>query len=863
MAKRKEALDLSAIAAVCGSCPLNEGALLQHPKMPPSGTTEPLIYIMGEAPGGEEDKEGSQFVGRAGQFLRRFIPPEMLSFIRWNNTIRCRPPSNRDPDPLETHCCRPLQEADIERTKPWAIWGFGNFPLAWACGATNITRWRGKRFPVRIGSHVCWYYPMLHPSYLMRQSGGNRDMANDTIRVFDRDIQKALYDLQTTGETDPADGHYETPDAYGEGVRLILDQGMAFEMATDDVRTWKTVTVDIETNSRIRPYNKGAKILCISFSNGETTYAMPWALALRFIRDLFDGRTFVAHNAKYEMEWLYFFLGRVVFNARWEDTMGQSYILDERWGVINGSLGNLTTTLFGFDVKAQSTIDMKNLEREYEQDPEKVLRYNALDAKYTARAHPILAAELEAEQQTQIFNDLMDALPALILAQAQGLPVDFEELMKQHAHQLEKINKIERRLFSREDVQAFMRERQLMLLGKRLKPGETPPPMLEASYDDYFNIGSWQQIKAFFLTQGIALESTDEEHMSKEKHPVAKLILEWRGVNKLVSTYLNPLMSQDGNPPEQLHDDGLIHTNLNPYITNTGRLSSNEPNIQNYPNRQHKEVRKIIVPPPGFTLLSADYGQIEARIIAQASQDKYFIKALMEGMDIHMVWTDKLLQAYPPLYKRFEKLVIAMCKEGEKPIPTGDAMLKAVRKALRTEIKNMWVFPAFYGATVGAVAMYLGIPEHIIEPLFDEFWFTFASVKKWQNNELRLFKERGYVETLTGRRRHGPMKSNEIINSSIQGTAHDITLRSMSRMGAMSLALDIPWLAPIMEIHDDLTFFVPTGQVSETAPLIAEVMCTPRFSWLTVPITVEVSTGPNWCDKKELAVYDSRQFAQG
>ena len=156
----------------CKACPLNNQYGLAHPHMEPTGSKRPVVYMLGEAPGADEDKSGEQFVGKAGKTLRSRIPEEWEDHLRWNNCVRTRPRSgdaNRPPTPVEIECCRPSVVRDIEASKPRAIFGFGNVPLEWSTGQAGITKWRGRRFPLKVGKHTCWYYPMFHPSYVNRK----------------------------------------------------------------------------------------------------------------------------------------------------------------------------------------------------------------------------------------------------------------------------------------------------------------------------------------------------------------------------------------------------------------------------------------------------------------------------------------------------------------------------------------------------------------------------------------------------------------------------------------------------------------------------------------------------------------------
>jgi Uracil-DNA glycosylase len=148
----------------CSMCTLDrEERYLKHPKMLASGTEKPLIYILGEAPGKQEDELGKQFIGASGALLRENIPKTLLDSIRFNNTINCHPDKDRDPTTLEIECCRPRLVKDIEESQPEAIFGMGGVALTWA-DRSNTFAWRGRRFPIQVGHHKCWYYAFHHPA---------------------------------------------------------------------------------------------------------------------------------------------------------------------------------------------------------------------------------------------------------------------------------------------------------------------------------------------------------------------------------------------------------------------------------------------------------------------------------------------------------------------------------------------------------------------------------------------------------------------------------------------------------------------------------------------------------------------------
>ena len=139
-----------------------------NPEMEPDGDPQPLVYVLGEAPGKDEDAEGVPFVGKSGRKLRYTIPRWGLDRTLFDNVVRTRPPENRDPNREEIECFRGVVEASIEKARPALIIGAGRFALQWVTGLTNISEAAGKFFPVQVGQHRCWFLPILHPAAILR-----------------------------------------------------------------------------------------------------------------------------------------------------------------------------------------------------------------------------------------------------------------------------------------------------------------------------------------------------------------------------------------------------------------------------------------------------------------------------------------------------------------------------------------------------------------------------------------------------------------------------------------------------------------------------------------------------------------------
>jgi uracil-DNA glycosylase family 4 len=847
----------------CKACPLNT----TPGKIDATGSTKPLIYILGEAAGADEEVERRQFIGKAGKLLRELLPRGAEKIARWNNSINCHPPRNRNPSAQELACCKPRVSSDIEKYKPKAIWGFGNVPLHWVSGFHGINNWRGRRMPVKIGSHTCWYYPFFHPSFLGRIARDNRnDFGSEDERMTWFDLQRAYDDLD--GLEEPI---VHTTAMAKANIECITDIGQ-IRHALQWAARQPHVGLDYETN-RKRPYAEGAKILSASVGTLEKAYAFPMhhpgagyskkqiaeieELWRRFLTSA--GCVKRVHSLAFELEWSGVKFGIETIRARpWEDTSNLAAIINERTGgkkIKSGpfSLEFLVQERFGFNVKKISNVDRKNLEST---PLDVVLLYNGIDAKY----HDALGDELWKDirhEKLELPSKLAQRrVPTVVLSQIKGAPVDQEIVNQLHDKYKEKVERCEYAIQALDVVRKYERRR-----GKVFNPFSGPD--LKIVFDEMLKCPEvWVEDKYSkerkFTTEETALDEIIKEYSEDDDaHVLAKALIELRQANGTKSKYIDAL--KVGSENCVVYPDGLIHVNYNTYFAETGRLSCDEPNIQNFPKREEetREVRRSIAAKKSELVLAFDYGQIEARVIAMFTKDKTFVKALWERWDVHQNWAERLAYEYPERIggRRMLEAYKAKTKEGLK-----------VMKDFRTDIKNQWTFPLFFGAQARSVAGYLKMPQDIIEEQIEEFWKMFPEAKNWQDGLVRFYKKHGYVECLTGRRRHGPMTLNQVINSPVQGTAAEIVLDAMSRLSEKN----DPEIQPEVNIHDDLTFLrVPVKRAEIIAEKVVGEMLRVPFKWAhIVPITVEMSMGDNWCDLEELkdekgqtvSVYSSDQW---
>ena len=319
---------------------------------------------------------------------------------------------------------------------------------------------------------------------------------------------------------------------------------------------------------------------------------------------------------------------------------------------------------------------------------------------------------------------------------------------------------------------------------------------------------------------------TDEETLSSlaDRHPIINEILEYRGVKKLLSTYIEPL------PGYISPSTGRIHTTFNQALTATGRLSSSKPNLQNIPIRTErgKEIRKAFVPSrPDGVIMSADYSQIELRIMAHLSCDAHLIEAFRNGQDVHSMTAAKIF----------------------------GINLEDVTQEQRRIAKTA-NFGIMYGISSFGLAQRLKIGRAQARKIIDDYFANFPAISSFIEDTLTATKETGYVETLFGRRRYLPditsrnatvrsLAERNAVNAPIQGTAADIIKLAMvnvrRRMDKEGLRSRM-----VLQIHDELVFDVAPDEVETLRTIVVEEM--ENVTELSVPLTVECNYGNNWLE---------------
>jgi DNA polymerase-1 len=307
-------------------------------------------------------------------------------------------------------------------------------------------------------------------------------------------------------------------------------------------------------------------------------------------------------------------------------------------------------------------------------------------------------------------------------------------------------------------------------------------------------------------------------------HDLPRQILEWRALMKLKGTYIDAL-PQLVNP-----DTGRVHTCFNQAVASTGRLSSSDPNLQNIPIRTPlgREIRRAFIADPGHVLISADYSQIEFRVLAHLSEDPVLIEAFQEGADFHERTAVKIFGS----------------ESGRDPHE-----LRSVAKMVN--------YALLYGKGAFTLAKDIGVTQQAAQEFIDAYFAGFPRVRAFIDRTLEEARTTGVVKTLYGRRRlvtdvnsrdfqRRSAAERVAVNLPIQGTAADILKRAMIDVHA-ALAPH-PDARMILTVHDELLFEVPSARAEELSEVVRERMQAAAI--LRVPLTVDVGAGDNWKDAK-------------
>ena len=487
------------------------------------------------------------------------------------------------------------------------------------------------------------------------------------------------------------------------------------------------------------------------------------------------------------------------------DTMIASYVLDP--GRRSHGLDTLAMEFLGYQMMTYEAVcgRGKNAIGFDEVPIDVATRYSCEDADVTGRLAVLFMEQLEKLNLRRLFAEIeMPLLPVLAEMEAIGIRIDLKAFERMRFELSKERTRVENRIYQ--------------------------------SAGEEFNINSNVQLRRILFEKvqlpvvkksasGPSTDAVVLERLSEEGHELPALILEYRELAKLQSTYIEALPGLV-NP-----HTGRLHTSFNQTVAATGRLSSSDPNLQNIPVRRElgREIRRAFIPKQDWAMMSADYSQIELRLLAHLSGDPAFLRTFREGGDIH---------------RETAALIFGVSPD-------------AVTSEMRSRAKTI-NFATLYGQGAHALSQQLRIPHGEAKAFIEQYFARFVGVREYLDRAVASAREEGFAETIFGRRRYIPELRDRNFNirafgertaqnTPIQGSAADLIKIAMIRVSERLKEGQFR-SAMLLQVHDELVFEAPTDELSEVTEMVRREM--ESAAELQVPLVVEVGIGPNWLESK-------------
>lgn len=510
----------------------------------------------------------------------------------------------------------------------------------------------------------------------------------------------------------------------------------------------------------------------------------------------------IGQNIKYDLNVLAHY--GVTLRGKMFDTMIAHYVLQPE---LRHGMDYLAEVYLHYEtIKIEELIGPKGKKQGNMRDlpPADVYKYACEDADVTLKLKHVLEKELVENGVEKLFEEIeMPLMPVLAYMERNGVRIDPEALKETSRHFTARMNQIEQEVYQ--------------LAGMEFNIA-SPKQVGEVLFDRLKIVEKAKKTKTGqYVTSEEVLESL------KGKHEIVGKILEHRGLKKLLGTYIDAL-PQLINPAT-----GRIHTSFNQTVTATGRLSSSNPNLQNIPirNEDGKEIRKAFIPDEGCEFFSADYSQIELRIMAHLSEDPHMIEAFQKGQDIHAATAAKI-------YK---------------------VKLEDVTREQRSKAKTA-NFGIIYGISVFGLAERLNVDRKEAKELIDGYFENYPKVKAYMDESIRQAREKGYIETIFKRKRYLPdinsknavvrgYAERNAINAPIQGSAADIIKVAMIRIYRRFQEEGIR-SKMILQVHDELNFSVLPEEKEKVQQIVISEM--EAAYKMKAPLRADYGWGQNWLE---------------
>lgn len=818
----------------CIKCKLDQTC--KHPRMQMTGKGRKGIFIIGEAPGAEEDDCGKQLVGEAGKLLRSCLKKleiELDNDCFKINSVNCRPPDNREPTDKELRYCFPMIDSAIKKTNPKIIILFGNKALqTFFYGKAEkkiltISNWTRHCVPSK--EYNAWIIPCFHPAMLLHNKE-NSNSKDDVLKaVFEADLKFAVSCL----DLEPPE--FEEPSTKNIKVLYQVDEVIS---ALKEVKKSRKMFVDYET-SGLKPYSDGHKVYSIAIAGEKTpVYSLPFQyvhwknkefeLVKKEFCKLLQNENIgkIAQNLKFENKWSIHVVKSRPANWEW-DTMNTQHLIDVRRGMTK--LETQALVYYGQgDWGKEISVYKKNVGKTgfnsmHKAPLDKLLWYGGMDIFYTRKRYYDQKEFMRKNKKIAECNKLFfEGTLALADVEENGICVN-------EKYYREKVEEITKELVNQETL---LKNRGAGLQFKKKYGREVDIQSakdLRILFYQILKLDSLKKTKKNF-------ESVDAYTLSNLNVPFAKALIRFRKTKKMydyVAEY------------DRISFNGKIYPSIDLNMAATGRSNSSDPNLQNVPVRDEESrdsVRGGIIPSPGNRIAEIDYSQIEVRIMACYSKDPVLISYIMDkSKDMHRDIAMKIFR-----------------------LPA-----KEITKPIRHIGKNDFVFPQFYGdyylpcaksayedCADLKIASGISILEHLksvgigtydkfvknMEIVEDDFWKMLKVTKQWRDDVVKEYKRKTMVETFFGFRRNGYIVKNQITNTPVQGTAFHCLLWSLIRINKWLKENNMKTKV-IGEVHDSILLDVNPKEQDEVlkhSKHIMTKMIEKEHDWLIVPLEVEI-----------------------
>lgn len=793
------------------------------------GTADGLM-VLGEAPGAQEVVRGEPFVGQSGKILRAVLAsagaePDDLYIT---NSVLCRPPGNATPGVDQIQACAERLVHEVGIVRPTKILTVGAVGLTAALHADRpvpITKWRGRGFWTTWGTTKIYTVATYHPAAVLRDP--------ELFRDFARDVQKWLSNDRPQREPIVDELICKNEKQALEGIDLLLDSAdntiISCDLETtgknsyeDTVMTWGFGTV-YDWNRTLLDKSEGSDGMALILPNRVLDSSRVRRALLQLVKgDSFKGKL-AFQNMKFDRKFLNYEYEEFLRLSNSVDTMLLSYILDER-----PASGRFK--VHGLKAQARVRYDAEdyeiNFDKFFKQSPEEqerqmpqVYSYQSLDLYYTCRLAYDLEKEVDAQPKLRKVVDqlLIPATQAFLEMEMRGVQLDIDYLNELKAK--------------------FEKEAAVEL--KWLQKAAA-----KSGFEDFNPLSTQQVQKLLYATWHLPKprrSTTDRKELhdmvpkikDPEKQEFVRRLIEYRLDTKNLKTYVVGLLDRAGS-------DGRIRSNFQLVGTVTGRLASQNPNLQNIPGRHGNTIRNAFVASPGCVFIEADYSQLEVRVAAALCGEEVWVEAFKSGRDLHKMVAAEMLHKPEDQVTEFERRIAKtvgfgiLYGRGAKSLTEGQEL-----KHL-PEGQKWWNFKE-------------------AEEYLKRFMLQFPKLAVWMDDVKTKALKNHYVESPMGRRRRFPFidrNAHEVKrqagNMPIQSTASDICLTALIR-----LHNELPEGAYVLfSVHDAIYFECEQDLLPQVMKQIEQTMIGVVPSVLgfepEVPFAVKIKTGKRWAEEPEL-----------